>query len=481
MSNVMDMLTKSGYEAISIGNDVLPCTLKKGNELVSFMTEDFSLKLLPEHEAKRDSLQKAVSFALENQGLEEIQGEYKLSQYQDVLFTTTYDFESGKPIYNIYYEDSDKNLILRSSSYDKQLAAQDFASRSGLVVGQIPTPTYERDRIQKFIDAIKRKSYSLADAVNEPYRVYEILDKDNNLVGYIGKDNRVTILTEDTKTKRFLMDAYIDTNPNRVMLPSFFEKLKERLKEIGLALKVLFTPKGRHYAIQNEQHQEIATVNEKHEVTYTDLATKEQMAKIDAMVEEIRRENHEKQKSTQQKEPVAEVINQEVSAPASPVIPQTLSVQDVRNLASMILANPTLTDAFIQAIQSDERVRTKLREGIENVQPAEVTENRAEKAAAEPVNPEFVQQFENMYGLLQTLDGFNPEKYDALKAEMIAQFGTADKKEFEQKLQRGDYKEPSTLAEKLKASHEKADRQNMAAAQERTAEQPKEQSTKERE
>jgi hypothetical protein len=196
----MDMLTKSGYEAVSIGNDVLPCTLKKGNELVGFMMEDFSLKLLPEHETQKESLQKAISYALDNQGLEEIQGEYKLSQYQDVLFTTAYDFEAEKPIYNIYYEDEDKNLVLRGSSYDKNLAAQDFASRSGLVVGQIPTPAHETDRIQKFIEAIKEKGYSLAESVHDAYRAYEIIDQDNNLVGYIGKDNRVTVITDDAKT-----------------------------------------------------------------------------------------------------------------------------------------------------------------------------------------------------------------------------------------------------------------------------------------
>jgi hypothetical protein len=488
MNNVMDMLTKSGYEAVSIGNDVLPCTLKKGNELVGFMMEDFSLKLLPEHEAQKESLQKAISFALDNQGLEEIQGEYKLSQYQDVLFTTTYDFEAEKPIYNIYYEDEDKNLVLRGSSNDKNLAAQDFASRSGLVVGQIPTPAHEADRIQKFIDAIKEKGYSLAESVHDAYRAYEIIDQDNHIVGYIGKDNRVTVITDDAKTKRFLTDTYIDTNPNKVMLPSFFEKLKEHLKEIGLALKVIFTSKGRHYAIQNEQQKEIATVNEKHEVTYTDQATKEQMAKINAMVEEIRRENHEKQEVTQQKEPVAEVVNQEIPAPVSPVIPQTLTVHEVQNLASMIFANPTLTEVFIQAIQSDRGFLTKVREEIGNVQPVfseqqlDQGNGRAEKGAAESVKqPEIVQQFVDLYSLLLTLDGFNPERYDAVKAEMIAKFGTADHAEFEKKFQRGDYKEPSTLSDRLKVSQEKADRQNTAAVQERPAEQTKEQQTKERE
>ena len=196
-ANVMDMLTKSGYEAISIGNDVLPCTLKKGNELVGFLMDDFSVQLLPEHAAKRDSLNKAVSFALENQGLEVVQNEFKLSQYQNIVLMTTYDFEAEKPIFNIYSVDKDKNFALLNSSDGKDIATRDFASRSGLVAGQIPTPAQETDRIGKFIDAIKAKGYSLATSAEEAHRAYEIVDKDNNTVGYISKNNRVTITTEN--------------------------------------------------------------------------------------------------------------------------------------------------------------------------------------------------------------------------------------------------------------------------------------------
>lgn len=504
MNNVMDMLTKSGYEAISIGNDVLPCTLKKGDKLVGFLMENFSVQLLPEHEAKRDSLNKAVSFALENQGLETVQDEFKLSQYQNIVLTTAYDFEAEKPIYNIYSVDKDKNLVLLNSFEDKDIATRDFASRSGLVAGEIPAPARESDRIGKFIDAIKAKGYSLAASKEDAQIAYEIVDQNNNLVGYIGKNNRVTITTDNAKSKRILTDTYIDTNPNRVMLPSFFEKLKERLKEIGLALKVIFTSKGRHYAIQNEQHQEIATISEKHEVTYTDQATKEQVTKIDAMIEEIKRENLEKQNSvvqqTQKATPEATVDKQQIET-VSPVThtPPVLTSDEMQLLIGSILANRALTEAISTVVLSDKTFLSQLSQGLAEklavynnisaiqpsidqtaIQKADISQsvtseqNANATSIADPAAEQIRQEFYKSLGLLQTLDGFNADKQKELITEMEATYGTLDPQKFESKLNHGDYKEPTTLAGKIEASHQKAELQNAKNEQAKTKVQEKE-------
>ena len=435
---------------------------------------------LPEHNNKRDSLNKAVSFALEYQGIDLVKDEFKLSQYQDIVLTATYDFEAEKPIYNINYLDKDKNLILRSSSSDKAVATADFASRSGLVNGEIPTLSQETDRIGKFVEAIKAKGYSLAASIEEAHRAYEIVDKNDNIVGYIGKNNRVTVTTDDVRTKRFLNDTYIDTNPNRVILPSFFEKLKEHLKEIGLALKVIFSLDGRHYAI-HDQHQEIAVVNEKQEVTYTDRATSEQMAKIDAMVEEIKRENLQKQNVVDKQEDIAvpekSTEPQQVQAAhsiSSPVSERpTFTTEDVQNLTGAILSNQALTSSLISFILSDKEFLSQLNEGLAGklslIQDAGIA--RPQQISLDPAATSKVsQEFHELYDMLQTLDGFNPDRYNAVQSELISQFGTADLKEFESKLQHGDFKEPSTLAEKLELSHQKADRQNAKNEQSQTKE-----------
>ena len=464
MSNVMDMLVKSGYEAISIGNDVLPCTLRKDDELIGFLMEDFSVKLLPEHENKRESLQKEIKFSLDNQGLETVENEYKLSQYQDVILTADYDFEEEKPIYNIYYLYNGE-YILRSSSYDKQEATRDFASRSGLVPSEIPTPERNTERIEQFIKAVKDRGFKLLENKKEPFRAYDITDKDGNVVGFIGKDNLVTLTTDNEMTKRIITETYRNTNPNRVMLPSFFEKLKERLKEIGMALKVVFNRGGRHYAIQNEQHQEIATVNENREVTYTSQAKKEEIEKINRMVDEIKRENLNQSKEiNSEKEETVKEYTKEISNEQL-----VLTSDEMKNLANTILASPQLTEKLLNVILSDKEFAVQLNENLtkklSEYQKTEQVKGKKEKTQETPVkeNPEYSkirEEFNKECELLKTLNGFNEEKYNSVKNGIIDRFGTIDSKEFESNLLSGKYDKPKTLDGKLKASQKMADRQN---------------------
>jgi len=500
MNNLMDILTKSGYEVSSVGNDVFPCALSKDNVPVGFLMPDFSLSLVSNHEAERDSLNKAISFALDSQDLETVGGEFKLSQYQNIVLTTAYDYQAEKPIFNISSIDKDKNLTLLNSVEDKVAATQDFAARSGLVAGQIEQPAQGIDRIAQFVDRIKEKGYSLAAAVDEAHKVYEIFDRDNNVVGYIGKNNRVTITTEKVKAKRFLTDTYIDTNPNKIVLPSFFEKLKERLKEIGLALKVIFTREGQHYSI-NDKHVEVATINEKHEVTYTSSATSEHMEKINAMVKDIERENLERQNPKkevlQEVEPVQQVqqkavIEQPVAAPViqPPVQAPAFTQEEIHNLSETILSSPKFTERFVSFVLSDATLiaqltdtlaekLTQINENVEIPQPA-IPENKVSEQtvplseAEQKISAEF-----NQYSdLLQTVSGFNQDKEKAAIQEMTEKFGTTDRKEFERKLQHGDYAEPKTLADKIKVSKQKADIQNDRKAQEKVQEPSKEQSKK---
>lgn len=467
MSNVMDMLVKSGYEAISIGNDVLPCTLRKDDELIGFLMEDFSVKLLPEHEQKRDSLQKQIKFSLDNQELETIENEYKLSQYQDVVLTADYDFEQEKPIYNIYYLDNGE-YILRSSSYDKQEATRDFASRSGLVPSEIPTPERNTERIEQFIKAVKDRGFKLLENKKEPFRAYDITDSDGNLVGFIDKDNRVNLTTDNERTKRIITETYRNTNPNRVILPSFFEKLKEKLKQIGMALKVVFNGGGRHYTIQNEHHQEIAAVNENEEITYTSQAKKEEIEKINRMVDEIKRENLNRNKKVNKQETVKQ-HKTEISK-EQPI----LTHAEIMNLTNTVLASPQLTEKLLNVILSDKNLAVQLNENltkkISEHQKTEKLKDSREKVQQNPVkenseHSKIREDFNKKCDLLKTLDGFNQEKYSAVKDVIIDRFGTIDSKEFESNLLSGKYDTPKTLDEKLKASQKMADRQNAGNGQ----------------
>ncbi len=479
MSNLFDMLAKAGYEVSSIGNDVLPCTLRLGEEPIGFLLGDLSLRLLPEREKERERLQPVISFSAENQGIEQEQGEYVLSHYQNVLFTAAFDYDACRPVYNIYSSDRDNNWDLLNSSGDRAAAAKDFAARSGLVSGEIPEPARDIGHIGRFMDAVRAKGFQFRESREEAHRTFDIIDRDGHEVGYIGKDNRVTITSEDVRVKRALTDAYLESGSGPVLLPTFFERLKERLKEIGMALKIIFTPQGRHYAIHNESHREVASVNEKtHEVTYTDLATDAEKAKIDALVDELRREEAEKGREAEHSEPENKEPEQAVPA---------ISQEDVRRFAADILSDRASAEAFLDAVLQNPEFNALLNQkmaetrqasvpGRETFEPAGKDRSVSDKEAAAPSAKQnsdaekLKQEFDRDYSYLQTLFGFNQEKYDALRADMTAHFGTNDPKEFQAMLDAGKPDASGKLQGRLETSRKIAEMKNAVRQSEKAQE-----------
>lgn len=472
MNNLLDMLTKAGYEVSSIGNDVLPCTLRLGDEPIGFLLDDLSVRLLPDQEKELTRLQPVIAFAAENQGIERDQGEYKLSQYGNIILTASFDYESCRPVYNIYSEDPNKEWTLLNSSEVKSVVTKDFAARSGLISSEIPEPALEVDRIRQFMDAVKEKGYQFRESREEAHRSYDITDRDGKVVGYIGKNNRVTIISDNVGVKRTLINAYLDTNPDRILLPSFFEGLKERLKEISLALKVIFTPKGRHYAIHNAQHREIATVSEReHTVTYTDAATVMEKARIDALVEELRREAQAKER------PVidGEKGTEHIETKAADMEKEAVSAEEFRHVVEAVLSDPVLADSFFTTMLSNPEFVARLNERMAGIPETPSSIREAPAAEAKQENPgrntkqpaqeslvaaKVQQDFKRYYNYLQTVSGFNPEQFESVKAEMAARFGTADPKEFQALLEQGKFEKAGTLSGRLEASHRIAELEN---------------------
>ena len=460
MNSLFDMLTKAGYEAGSIGNDVLPCTLTLGEEPVGFLMGDLSLRLLPEHEDEKNRLQPILTFCTENRGIEQEQGEYTLSRYGNVLFTAAFDYDSCRPVYNVFLEDKEKSRTLLDSSGDKAAAAKAFASRSGLVTGGIPEPVRDAGRIRRFMDALRAKGYQIRESRAEAHRAYDILDGGGREVGYIGRDNRVTITAEDGRDKRVLTDTYRDSNAE-TLLPGFFERLKERLKEIGMALKVAFTAKGRRYAIHSGR-REVATVGEQtHEVTYTDAATAEEKAGIDTLVEEIRMEEARKGHEAGRSEP-----EKETAAAAAPAI----SAEEIRRLTGAIFSDRASAETFLDAVLANREFRAVLDRRLAGARQVPVgeqekTEHPEEKAAPAKGSPDMEQmkrEFGREYSYLQTLFGFNQEEYNAQRDAMAAKFGTASPKDFQAALDAIQPDSSGSLRGRLETSRRAAERKNTA-------------------
>lgn len=470
MNDLFGMLTKAGYEAGSIGDDVLPCTLRIGEEPIGFLMDDLSVRLLPEREKERGRIQPILSFSEDNRGNIEEHGEYILSRYQNVVFTAAFDYGSSQPVYNIYMESKDKGWTLLDSTGDKAAAGREFASRSGLAAGGIPEPARKAGRIARFMKEARVKGFDFRESRAEAGRTYDILDHDGHEVGFIGKDNRVTVLSETDRIRKALTGAYLDSRAEDSYLPSFFEKLKERLKAIGMALKVAFTPKGRRYAIHNAEQKKVASVEEKtHEVTYTSSATDEEKAKIDALVEEIRQEEAQKEQKAERQEPKREAVSAETPS---------VSAEEIRRVTDAVLSDRAAAETFLDTILSNPQFRTLLNRRVQKVQQTKNQEVKhpakgKETSVQEERNPErekLRQEFSRDYDYLQTLFGFNREKYEALRADMVSRYGTDDPKQFQALLNSRQPESTGKLSGRLKQSEKIAEMENRT----RNADKPQE-------
>ncbi|WP_042435686.1 hypothetical protein [Faecalispora jeddahensis] len=462
--NVLEALTKSGYEVNSIGSDVFPAALVFEGNPCGFILPDLSVSLIPEHEAKRTALDQVILHAINIQGLEEISGEAKLSQYENTILTVTYDFYENREIFHISALEDDGQMVLVDTCYEKSEATQKFAARSGLV-GNMPTSAYQKNRIQRFMDSIRKRGYNLiASSQKDSFRTYDITDSDGNIVGYIGKNDLVTITSDDRRHNSNLRGAYQETGGDTPTLPAFFEKLKQLLKGIGMALKVSFTPSGRHYAIQ-DKHVQVATINDKQEITYTPQATETQMRKIDAVVKQAREEykgeigvDQEKNREAQYKSSLPD------EAPQTGSASDLVQRKDEKNDRQ---SDPELTTSDIKALAvavlSNEALSSQLnKELLGKIASFSQNQNSVSQDTFSPTpNQELlIQDFNEYIDLLKTLDGFNPEEKESLRQEIIAKFGTASLDEFMANMKSGKYDDMETIESRLEYSQKQAAVQN---------------------
>lgn len=438
MSIITDTITKSGFELHSTGTDILPAVIRQNDTPIGFLMPDLNVTLVEGYIEQRETLQNAINFAIENQGLPNLeQDEYILTQYGKTMLTTEYDYDEQHQVFKVYAINNDGRSIINSYE-DKSKATQEFAVYSGLL-GEGKTVQIN-ERTESFLDKIKDLGYAVKNAIGDKNRAYEVFDSQDNIIGYISHSNKLTLVTDNAAHRKTITNAYVGTGA-KIELPSFFERLKNMLHEIGLALKVTFAPQGQRYAI-NDKNKEIAAVSDNHKVDYTPLATVEQMKRIDALVTEIERETSTKENVVTQpiKREPAVVKEVATTTPEVKIEPST-TVLTAEDIVAILTSNPDL----LKQVQQQLLIVTEAKKVHTELTPAQ-------KAIAT--------EFNGYIDTLQTFEGFNQDKYDALAATITEKFGTLDPVEFAEKLQSGAYEKGSSLSDKIKASGEKAQQVN---------------------
>ncbi len=366
MSLTTELMTKAGYELTSIGAEIFPCTLTKDGEPIGFLKEDGTVSLLREFEASREELEAIAAYGQEYGMLENIPEGQLMTSFRDVSMTVQYDFGLRQPVYRIYRE-TDNGKELLSVTGDRENSVTQFLSFSGL--SQSP----QRESVSE----ISTRSQELSSQ-KPVVQKYSIQDKDGKEVGYISSKGKAVLYGQQ---------------PAPAAKPSFFDKLRQKLSEIGLAVRVRFQRNGAHYTIHN-QTSDIAYISPEQQITYTPTATDEQRKKIDALVAEILAEREQGKKAT--------------------------SAQDITWIPSM-----------------DEEV-------------PEPEENLLLKQRNESVLKEFDAKMEQ----IALMEGFNPEQSEKDREAVRDTYGTLDRADLDAMLQKRPLEKEGylPLTERLKDS-----------------------------
>ena len=357
MSLTTELMTKAGYELTSIGAEIFPCTLTRDREPIGFLKEDGTVSLLREFEAAREELEAIAAYGQEYGMLENIPEGQLMTSFRDVSMTVQYDFGLRQPVYRIYRE-TDNGKELLSVTGDRENSVTQFLSFSGL--SQSP----QRESVSE----ISTRSQELSSQ-KPVVQKYSIRNEDGKEVGYISSKGKAVLYGQQ---------------PAPAVKPSFFDKLRQKISEIGLAVRVQFQRNGAHYAIHN-QTSDIAYISPEQQITYTPSATDEQRKKIDALVAEILAEREQGKKTTPEQ-----------------AVPVQEPAQDITWIPSM-----------------DEEV-------------PEPEENLLLKQRNESILKEFDAKMEQ----IALMEGFNPEQSEKDREAVRNTYGTLDRAELEAMLQK---------------------------------------------
>lgn len=284
--NVIQILTKLGYEISSINEDILPATISLNGQPLGFLLSDLSTSLVNENTDIKTGIDNAIEFAKTYNGLQVVNDEFKLSAYENTLITASFDFDKKAPVFNVYSVSNGEYTLL-NSSYEKSQATNFFAKSSGLTNPQV-SDNKQIGRINAFVEQIKKLGYEV-NHTKEPNKIYTITDRDNNEVGYINSQYRFTLSTDTIATRRELNQAFDVTSPNKSLSPPFFERLKQALTQLKLSLKIIFTRQGEKYVI-NDNHTHIATIDEDKNVQFANKVSEKTQMQLTNMIQTIKTE-----------------------------------------------------------------------------------------------------------------------------------------------------------------------------------------------
>lgn len=499
--------------SIDTTSGVYPAVLKENDKPIGFLNENLSVSLLKEVSNElQEKIENAISFEKQNSHLQQVNNEYQISFYDDVVLTADFDVNTGKEKFNIYSLDGAGQFIYVKSIYDRLNATKEFAELSGMNNPEHKMRLPEKIRVEnidRFGSRIINKGYVIDAPSNELSKV-DVNDKNGNLIGYIDKNDDLIITTNNEKVRVDLQKQYSIVKNGLIKFPPIMERFRDKLKGVGLNLRGVFKKDDISYNITDKENVKVAEVDNNLSIKFTPYTSLQVKQNIINIANEINSLEHNTIKFaeptiTQEQERQAtqpqvahrepQIENQNITAPNVDKSLDNILLQfkpqerEVLNKFINILSQSNLINIPQEKVQEvkahDEPLENQIstfeninltqenNTSIPEIIPSEKDDVMKEfnevmdkigtldidKSSLSPAQQRVAEDFEKQITLIKTMVGFNKEEYKDLMDNLKTQYGTVNAKEFVENLKNNKYTiiEGNTLKDRIADAEKKRD------------------------
>lgn len=239
--DLLQLLEAMGYKIFAAGQDSFPCSITKDNVPIGFLNENLELSCVPGAQKNHELIQSVIEYSKENFGRHKMfEKQFLISQYENYFLTSSFDIEEKRPVYHVYKKpENDFTCQEIFNGTSKEEVVKQFVEESGLGK-ELNQKTKEKTEVTQSYE-IKQNIPSLTQSPAEK------------------------IMAE----------------------PSPFQKLKGKLHEFGLRLKIAFSGQEVFSKIYQDT-QTVGILDQGLNVTYTKNISPQIQQKVEQAIKSVK-------------------------------------------------------------------------------------------------------------------------------------------------------------------------------------------------
>lgn len=513
--SLINILNKMNID-VDTTTEVYPAVVKQEDKPIGFINENLSVSLIKEvSEELQEKIENAINFEKGNFHLQEINGEYQVSFFDDTVLTTSFNIDTGKEQYSLYNKDGAGELVYIKTIEDRATATKEFAEISGMSNPDHKLRMPEKikvENIDRFVSIILDKGFNIKDPSNSLSET-DITDKNGDLVAYINKNKDLVITSTDKEVISKLNKYQNQVKDSLIKFPPVIEKFRDKLKAIGLSLKAVFKRDEISYNITDKENKKVAVMDNKFNIKFTPYTTEQIRTNIKNIANEL---NNMQYNNIKMEQPI-QTLEEEKVAHREP-LKDDINISEDKKL-EQILERFTpqereVLEKFLKLLSSDdisleqnkeivypevtqrtqEETREAHREPILNQNNISISneidnndiitnqtkefndvmrqigELNTDGIKLTPVQQKVFEDFDKQVTLIKTLVGFNNDEYKMQLDDLKTKYGTVNAKEFINNLKNDKYtvKEKVSLKDRINDAGNKLDEINKSNEQQKS-------------